>query len=120
MGSNVSSILGIDLFETEILPLLNEVTIDQKWRVRNSIVTNIADIGIQMGKDKFCKSRLRMTKMRTALRTRRRKRRISEERKVSERQIVYFVVLRIDELRRRMKPSVPTLCLCCSTCFCDD
>merc|ERR1712113_620740 len=57
--SNVSSILGIDLFESEILPLLNEVTIDQKWRVRNSIVTNIAQIGIQMGKDKFCKSRLR-------------------------------------------------------------
>merc|ERR1712113_1326299 len=46
-------------FESEILPLLNEVTIDQKWRVRNSIVTNIAQIGIQMGKDKFCKSRLR-------------------------------------------------------------
>jgi hypothetical protein len=35
------------------------ISIDQKWRVRNSIVTNIALIGIQMGKDKFCKSRLR-------------------------------------------------------------
>merc|ERR1712173_252004 len=57
--SNVSSILGIELFESEILPLLNEVTIDQKWRVRNSIVTNIAVIGIQMKKEKFCKSRLR-------------------------------------------------------------
>jgi len=57
--SNVSNILGIELFESEILPLLNEVTIDQKWRVRNSIVTNIAVIGIQMKKEKFCKSRLR-------------------------------------------------------------
>jgi len=57
--SNVSKILGIELFESEILPLLNEVTIDQKWRVRNSIVTNIAVIGIQMKKEKFCKSRLR-------------------------------------------------------------
>lgn len=56
---DVCSILGMDLFETEVLPLLKEVTIDQKWRVRNSIVKNIANIGIQMGKEKFAKSRLR-------------------------------------------------------------
>jgi len=55
----VCKILGIDLFETDILPLLKEVTIDQRWRVRNSIVINIAPIGIQMGKDKFGKSRLK-------------------------------------------------------------
>merc|ERR1712113_628822 len=35
------------------------VTIDQKWRVRNSIITNIAQIGKQMGKEKFSKSRMR-------------------------------------------------------------
>jgi len=57
--ANVSRILGIELFETDILPLLKEVTIDQRWRVRNSIVVNIAQIGIQMGKDKFGKSRLK-------------------------------------------------------------
>ena len=47
--SVVLSILGVELFEAQILPLLNEVTIDQKWRVRNSIATNIVQIGIQMG-----------------------------------------------------------------------
>jgi len=57
--SQVSKILGIELFESDILPLLKEVTIDQKWRVRNSIVQNIAIIGIQMGKDKFYNSRLK-------------------------------------------------------------
>jgi len=57
--ADVCTILGIDLFEGEVLPLLKEVTIDQKWRVRNSIVKNIASIGIQMGKEKFAKSRLR-------------------------------------------------------------
>jgi serine/threonine-protein phosphatase 2A regulatory subunit A len=57
--SLVCSILGIETFESEILPLLKEVTIDQKWRVRNSIVKNIAKIGIQMGKDKYQKSRLK-------------------------------------------------------------
>ena len=46
--SDVSKMLGIETFEAEILPLLKEVTIDQKWRVRNSIVQNIAQIGIQM------------------------------------------------------------------------
>jgi len=57
--ANVCKILGIELFETDILPLLKEVTIDQRWRVRNSIVVNIAQIGAQMGKDKFGKSRLK-------------------------------------------------------------
>jgi len=57
--ADVCVILGLEVFEVEVLPLLKEVTIDQKWRVRNSIVKNIANIGIQMGKDKFAKSRLR-------------------------------------------------------------
>ncbi|ETO13111.1 hypothetical protein RFI_24265, partial [Reticulomyxa filosa] len=51
--------LGIELFESDVLPLLKEVTIDQRWRVRNSIVVNIAQIAVQMGKDKFAKSRLK-------------------------------------------------------------
>lgn len=46
--ADVSNILGIELFEQDVLPLLKEVTVDQKWRVRNSIVKNIAKIGIQM------------------------------------------------------------------------
>ncbi|ETO33766.1 phosphoprotein phosphatase A [Reticulomyxa filosa] len=57
--STICKILGLELFESDILPLLKEVTVDQRWRVRNSIVVNIAQIGIQMGKDKFAKSRLK-------------------------------------------------------------
>ncbi|ETO34746.1 protein phosphatase 2A scaffold subunit [Reticulomyxa filosa] len=56
---NVCKLLGLELFESDILPLLKEVTIDQRWRVRNSIVVNIAQIGVIMGKDKFAKSRLK-------------------------------------------------------------
>jgi len=55
----ICKVIGLDLFESDILPLLKEVTIDQRWRVRNSIVVNIAPIGIIMGKDKFGKSRLK-------------------------------------------------------------
>jgi len=57
--ADVSNILGISLFEQDVLPLLKEVTVDQKWRVRNSIVKNIGQIGIQMGKESFSTSRLR-------------------------------------------------------------
>jgi serine/threonine-protein phosphatase 2A regulatory subunit A len=57
--SIICGILGIEQFSTEILPLLKEVTIDQRWRVRNSVVQNLADIGIQMGSSKFGESRLK-------------------------------------------------------------